>query len=243
MRELFVRIAGRYDMMNWLMTAGRDRAWRRITVGRCVSSAGDPRAPGRPLHILDVATGTGDLALEAIRQEPHSHIVGLDFVPEMLHRARRKAAQTSIQVPGSSRIDALSWIEGDALRLPFRDGSFDAVVSGFAMRNVTDIPAAFTEMARVTRPGGCVACLEIARPRRSLPRRLFGLYFYRLVPLLGGVITGERLAYTYLPHSLTHFLTPDGIVDVMRSTGWREVKFRRLMFGTVALHTGRRAQD
>jgi demethylmenaquinone methyltransferase/2-methoxy-6-polyprenyl-1,4-benzoquinol methylase len=120
---------------------------------------------------------------------------------------------------------------------------FDGVVTGFALRNVTDIPAAFAEMARVTRPGGRVACLEIAKPRTPLFRHLFALYFYRLVPLLGGWITGQRSAYTYLPHSLTAFLTPDEIVQVMRRTGWCEVRYKRLMLGTVAVHVGVRTGE
>jgi demethylmenaquinone methyltransferase/2-methoxy-6-polyprenyl-1,4-benzoquinol methylase len=111
-------------------------------------------------------------------------------------------------------------------------------VTGFALRNVTDIPAAFAEMARVTRPGGRVACLEIAKPQSPLFKRLFALYFYRLVPLLGGWITGQRSAYTYLPHSLSEFLNPDQIASVMSETGWREVSYRRLMLGTVAVHSG-----
>jgi demethylmenaquinone methyltransferase/2-methoxy-6-polyprenyl-1,4-benzoquinol methylase len=112
------------------------------------------------------------------------------------------------------------------------------VVTGFALRNVTNIPAAFAEMARVTRPGGRVACLEIAKPRSPFFHRLFALYFYRLVPLLGEWISGEGSAYTYLPHSLTAFLTPDEIVKVMQETGWYDVSYRRLMFGTVAVHVG-----
>jgi demethylmenaquinone methyltransferase/2-methoxy-6-polyprenyl-1,4-benzoquinol methylase len=127
---------------------------------------------------------------------------------------------------------------GDALRIPFPDGSFDAIVTGFALRNVTDIPAAFVEMGRVTRPGGRVGCLEIAKPEQPLFRRLFALYFYRLVPMVGGILTGQRSAYRYLPHSLTAFLTPPEIADVMRQTGWRDVRYRRLMFGAVAVHVG-----
>jgi demethylmenaquinone methyltransferase/2-methoxy-6-polyprenyl-1,4-benzoquinol methylase len=130
---------------------------------------------------------------------------------------------------------------GDALRLPFPDGAFDAVVTGFALRNVTDIPASFAEMARVTRSGGRVACLEIAKPRMLFFRQLFELYFYRVVPVVGGWITGQREAYTYLPHSLTAFLTPDEIADVMRGTGWCDVGYKRLMLGTVAVHVGVRA--
>jgi demethylmenaquinone methyltransferase/2-methoxy-6-polyprenyl-1,4-benzoquinol methylase len=136
--------------------------------------------------------------------------------------------------------NSLVLLAGDALQIPFPSGTFDAVVTGFALRNVTDIPAAFAEMARVTKPGGRVACLEIAKPQTPLFRRAFNLYFYRLVPLLGGWITGQRSAYTYLPHSLSAFLNPDEIAGVMSRTGWREVGYKRLMLGTVAVHVGTR---
>jgi demethylmenaquinone methyltransferase/2-methoxy-6-polyprenyl-1,4-benzoquinol methylase len=228
---MFGRIARRYDLMNHLMTLGRDRAWRRYTVAQIGSGSGSQAEskvqPPRAQTVLDLATGTGDLALEVLDQQPHSQVVGLDFAPEMLALAQQKAAAA-----GASPI----LLAGDALRLPFADGVFDAVVTGFALRNVADIPTAFAEMARVTRSGGRVACLEITKPRLPLFRRLFALYFYRLVPLVGGWITGQRSAYTYLPHSLTAFLTPDEIVDVMRGMGWREVDYRRLMLGTVAVH-------
>lgn len=220
-RAMFSRIAGRYDLMNRLMTLGRDRAWRRYTVARA-----RPDPAGR---VLDVATGTGDLAFEVHRQQPGARVVGLDFTPEMLAYAREKGAGQGV-VPG--------WVAADALRLPFAGQVFGAVVTGFALRNVTDIPAAFTEMARVTRAGGQVACLEIAKPPPGLLRRLFEVYFYRIVPLTGAIITGQRSAYTYLPHSLTVFLTPDEIAQVMRQTGWREVAYRRMMLGTVAVHEG-----
>jgi demethylmenaquinone methyltransferase/2-methoxy-6-polyprenyl-1,4-benzoquinol methylase len=250
---MFGRIARRYDLMNRLMTLGRDRAWRRYTVsqldlGASIAEAGSrgskvPTSDPRPPAVLDVATGTGDLALEVLRQQPDARVAGLDFVPEMLALAQQKEAVTGQGDAHRADARSLTLSAGDALRLPFVAGSFDGVVTGFAMRNVTDIPAAFAEMARVTRPGGRVACLEIAKPRTPLFRQLFALYFYRLVPLLGGWITGQQAAYTYLPHSLTAFLTPDEIADVMYRTGWRDVSYKRLMLGTVAVHVGVRAQE
>lgn len=239
-REMFGSIAQRYDLMNRLMTLGRDRAWRRYTVeqigpGPAVSHPGSDPGEGSPIGdprarmVLDLATGTGDLALEVLRQHPGTHVVGLDFVPEMLALAQQKALAA-----GASP----ALLAGDALQLPFPNGVFDAVVTGFALRNVADIAAAFVEIARVTRPGGRVACLEIAKPRLPIFHRFFALYFYRLVPLLGTWITGQRAAYTYLPHSLTAFLTPDEIAAVLRRTGWRDVRYRRLMLGTVAVHVG-----
>lgn len=226
-REMFGRIARRYDLMNHLMTFGRDRAWRRYTIS--LLGLGN----GQASTVLDVATGTGDLALETLHQHPEARVVGLDFVAEMLALAQQKASAR----PGSQ---SLFLSAGDALRIPFADALFDAVVTGFALRNVTDIPATFAEMARVTRPGGRVACLEIAKPRTPFFRQLFAFYFYRLVPLLGGWLTGQPSAYTYLPHSLTAFLTPDEIADVMGQAGWRDVRYKRLMLGTVAVHVGTR---
>ncbi|MGD2205822.1 MAG: ubiquinone/menaquinone biosynthesis methyltransferase [Anaerolineae bacterium] len=233
-RQMFGRIARRYDLMNHLMTFGRDRVWRRHTAGEVLPALPDPSSTGM-VHrgrILDMATGTGDLAYEMLRQRPTTQVVGLDFVPEMLLLARQKAKNP---VPGPA---LPAWVTGDALETPFPKGTFDAVITAFALRNVTDIPATFAEMARVTRPGGRIACLEIAKPRLPLFQRLFALYFYRLVPRLGGWITGERAAYTYLPHSLTDFLTPEEIAQVMRRTGWHDVHYRRLMLGTVAVHVG-----
>jgi demethylmenaquinone methyltransferase/2-methoxy-6-polyprenyl-1,4-benzoquinol methylase len=242
-QDMFGRIAHRYDLMNRLMTIGQDQAWRRHTVETALANLSDPGAIGHEANetpestskradkpwVLDVATGTADLALEVLRQRPAAKVTGVDFAPEMLQAARQKVDDLGATV---------SLMVGDALHLPYIDGRYDAVVTAFALRNVTDIPAAFAEMARVTRPGGRVACLEIAKPKTPLFRQLFGLYFYRLVPIVGGLITGQRSAYTYLPHSLTDFLTPDEIVDVMRRTGWNQVGYKRLMFGTVAVHVG-----
>jgi demethylmenaquinone methyltransferase/2-methoxy-6-polyprenyl-1,4-benzoquinol methylase len=220
-REMFGRIARRYDLMNRLMTLGWDQAWRRYTVKQLDSEF---------KMILDVATGTGDLALEVVRQFPDAQVVGVDLTVEMLALARHKAAgQPSIRL-----------VTGDALCLPFPDASFDGIVTGFALRNVTDIPAAFAEMARVARPGARLACLEIAKPQSPLVRRLFQVYFYHIVPPIGGLISGQPEAYTYLPHSLTAFLTPAEIAVVMRRTGWTDVSYRSLMFGTAAVHRGTR---
>ena len=230
-RQMFGAIARRYDSMNRLMTLGRDQAWRRYTVAQALG-----RARGGPevLRVLDVATGSGDLGLEVLRQAPEALVVGLDFVPEMLCLAQHKAR---IAAPSPAPLHLTA---GDALKLPFPDGTFAAIVTGFALRNVTDIPGAFAEMARVTRPGGRVACLEIAKPQTPVFRQLFGLYFYRLVPILGGWLTGQPAAYSYLPNSLTSFLTPDEIAEVMRHNGWRQVSYKRLMLGVVAVHVGRR---
>jgi demethylmenaquinone methyltransferase/2-methoxy-6-polyprenyl-1,4-benzoquinol methylase len=251
-REMFNRIAQSYDRMNRLMTFGCDRAWRRATVAQLglksppSDSGPATRSPASTAHrptkiVLDLATGTGDLALETLRQKPDARVIGLDFVPAMLRLARHKADSVCCAAEGRDR-SCFDLTAGDALRLPFADNTFDGVVTGFALRNVIDIPAAFAEMARVTRAGGRLACLEIAKPQLPLFHQLFALYFYRLVPLLGSLIGGERAAYTYLPHSLTAFLSPAEIVEVMCRTGWRNVRYRRLMLGTVAVHVGVRTR-
>ena len=238
-RAMFGRIARRYDLMNRLMTFGRDRAWRRYTVqqlslGLVQSKIQNPSPKGdlrKSKIVLDVATGTGDLAFEVLRQHPDTQVIGLDFTPEMLALAREKAGTLAPR---------LTWVVADAMRLPFATANFDGVVTGFALRNVTDIPTAFAEMARVARPGSRVASLEIAKPRLPIFRRLFGFYFYRIVPLIGSLISGQRAAYTYLPYSLTTFLTPDEIAAVMRQAGWGQVRHRQLTLGTVTVHAGRR---
>jgi len=241
-RDMFGRIAWRYDLMNRLMTFGRDRAWRHYTVSQLGLEVGSADAK----LVLDVATGTGDLAFETLAQHPDARVTGLDFVPEMLDLARQKAdarEETDLGARGPAETKqpssgSLAFVAGDALQIPFPNGTFDGVVTGFALRNVTDIPAAFAEMARVTKTGSRVACLEIAKPRTPFFNRLFAVYFYKFVPLLGGWITGQRSAYTYLPHSLSAFLTPDEIASVMSQTGWQDVSYKRLMLGTVAVHTG-----
>ncbi|MHB1134403.1 MAG: class I SAM-dependent methyltransferase [Chloroflexota bacterium] len=218
-RGMFGRIAARYDLMNTLMTLGRDRAWRRWTV----AAAG--AAPGK--RALDVATGTGELALGLARAGCQT--VGLDYVEEMLAGAAPKSAA----LPAGRRP---FYLAGDALALPFADGTFDCLTTGFALRNVVSIPAALAEMARVLRPGGKLACLELTPARGRLFPRFFALYFGRLVPLVGGLIAGDRAAYAYLPASLQGFPTAEALADLMRQAGFARVTHRRLMLGTVALH-------
>jgi demethylmenaquinone methyltransferase/2-methoxy-6-polyprenyl-1,4-benzoquinol methylase len=224
-RAMFARIARCYDFMNRLMTLGRDRAWRRYVARQAALPQGG--------LALDVATGTADLALALTQHCPHGRVVGVDFCPEMIELGRAKVA-----APGEN--PRLRFVIGDALQLPFMDDCFDAVTSGFALRNVADIRRAFAEMHRVVKTGGRVLCLEIARPTLPIFRQLFHLYFYRLVPLLGRAMAGQGEAYHYLPHSLTHFLSPEELKAVMEEVGLSRVWYRRLMLGTVAVHVGSR---
>jgi demethylmenaquinone methyltransferase / 2-methoxy-6-polyprenyl-1,4-benzoquinol methylase len=218
-RRMFTGIAPHYDLMNRLMTLGRDRVWRRTVAALC------DLPPGGSL--LDVATGTGDIGYEALRRYSRARVVGLDLTREMMVRGRGKR-------PGQD----FPFAEGDALALPFADGTFDAAGSGFMMRNVVDVRAAFAEQARVVKPGGRVVCLEITRPASPLFRRFFDIYFFRVVPLIGGIISGQREAYTYLPQSTVAFPGPTALARIMQEAGLRDVRYRLAMMGTVAVHWG-----
>ncbi len=217
--RMFAAIARRYDLMNRLMTGGRDRVWRRYVVRLAELPPGG--------WLLDVATGTGEIGYEALRQVPDAHVVGVDFTHEMMLIGQRK------QHGGIMR-----FVEGDACRLPFADNTFDVVTSGFAMRNVADIRAAFAEQWRVAKPGGRVICLETTPPRRGLWGAIYRLYFFHLVPIVGGLISGQREAYTYLPRSTERFPSPEALKAIMEEVGLRHVRYRPLTLGTVAVHMG-----
>jgi demethylmenaquinone methyltransferase/2-methoxy-6-polyprenyl-1,4-benzoquinol methylase len=218
-RRMFGAIAPRYDLMNRLMTLGRDQVWRRTVVRLCALPPG-----GR---LLDVATGTGDIAYEALRADPTARIVGLDLTPEMMELGRRKQHGQSFP-----------FTEGDGLALPFGDDTFDAIASGFMMRNVVDIKLAFAEQMRVVRPGGRVVCLEITLPRTPVLGWLLEIYFFRVVPFVGWLISGHREAYMYLPESVAAFPTPPELKRIIESVGLRDVRYRTAMLGTIAIHWG-----
>ena len=216
---MFTRIADRYDLMNSLMTAGRHHAWRRATARAAAA------APAGP--ILDLATGTGDLAIAVRRDDPTRDVVGADFSLGMLRHARRKL--------GTAR-GAL--VAADALTLPFAEGAFACVVSAFLLRNLVDLERGLREMRRVTRPGGRVVALEITRVAVPVWGGIFGVYFHRLVPAIGAVVARDRQAYTYLPASVDRFLTARELATAMERAGLRDVRWRSFALGTVALHVG-----
>ena len=215
-RSMFAGISPRYDLMNRLMTFGLDQGWRRRVVAEAAVPAGG--------CVLDVATGTGDIALAF---SLGVKVVGADFCLPMLTQAQQKA--------GSGRV---AFVAGDALALPFAANTFDAVTSGFAMRNVTDVRATFAEMHRVTRPGGRVVCLEVARPGNPVLRWGHGLYFGNVVPLLGRMVAGQPAAYAYLPASAGRFPPPPELAAIMEAAGWRRVRYVLLGLGAVAVHVG-----
>jgi demethylmenaquinone methyltransferase/2-methoxy-6-polyprenyl-1,4-benzoquinol methylase len=216
-RTMFDRIAPVYDLMNRVMTAGLDVRWRRLAAEAAVRQ-GD--------RVLDAACGTGDLAIADVKAGA-GRVTGLDFSEGMLERARKKTVL---------RKDALEWVQGDMLRLPFADATFDAATVGFGVRNVEDLELGLRELRRVLRPGGRLAILEITQPRGAL-RPFYSLWFDRIVPLLGKVLPGGD-AYTYLPASVKRFPTAERLAEMLRVAGFSDVRFRLLGGSIVALHTG-----
>ena len=223
--SMFGRIAPRYDLMNTLMTGGMDVAWRDA-----VAEAAAVPAEG---VALDVGTGTARLALAIARRSPGARVVGVDFAQPML-----RAGLGPLR--GSAEGGRVALAAADALRLPFGDEQFDAVVSAFVVRNLADVRAGVAEQARVLRPGGRLVVLEITPGPRSPLRPAFQLYFRRVVPLVGELVAGDPSAYTYLPESAVAFLEPERLGDELRRLGLREVRVRRLGFGSVAITSGRK---
>ena len=213
-RAMFDRIAGPYDLMNSVMTAGLHHRWRE--------RAADLARVGPGSRALDVATGTGDLAIELASRG--ASVIGSDFSEGMLDVARRKA-------PG------LTWEQGNALALPYEDGAFDAATAGFGARNFSDLPQGLSEMARVVKPGGRVVVLEITTPQKPPLSTFFSLWFDRIVPLLGK-LADEPEAYTYLPSSVKRFPAPQALGAELAAAGLADVRWILTAGGIIALHSG-----
>lgn len=225
MRMMFNRIAPSYDRLNHLLSFGIDRLWRRRATRRV--------AAGSPQAILDLATGTGDWALLLARQLPEAEIVGLDLSSEMLEAARRKAARRRIG-------DRLTFAEGDAEQLPLAEASVDLVTVGFGVRNFARLEQCLAEMHRVLRPEGEVAVLELSIPKNPLWRALYGFYSDRLLPFAGGLLSGDRKAYRYLPASVRAFHAPERFVELMQAAGFRDCRIESLSGGIACLYTAKR---
>jgi demethylmenaquinone methyltransferase/2-methoxy-6-polyprenyl-1,4-benzoquinol methylase len=215
-QNMFTRIAKRYDLMNRLMTGGQDIHWRRqvIQLARL-----HPHA-----SLLDLGTGTGDLAREALTQFPQSKVVAADFTLEMMRVGKKRGP--------------LNFSSADALRLPFIDSSFDAVVSGFLMRNVIDLQKALQEQYRVLKHGGRIVILDTTRPRKNILSPFIWLHMHMVIPLLGRLLTGSSDAYRYLPETTEGFVTAENMASRMAAAGFKKLNYERFMLGTIAIHWG-----
>jgi len=221
-REMFASIAPRYDATNKLLTGGVDESWRKRSVRELAAPPGG--------EILDLCCGTGDLSFHLSRTDPSLRILGVDFCEPMLDGARRRA-------PKEARGD-VRFAPADVMALPFDDGRFDGAIMGFSMRNVVDIVGTLREARRVLKPGARFVNLDVSIPPNPLLKRVFHLYFYGVVPLLGGLVGGSKSAYRYLPNSLTNYPGADELAGRFTSAGFSSVRFLRLAGGAVAVHIG-----
>lgn len=220
-RRMFGRIAPRYDLLNRLMTGGQDVRCRREAVDGLQISPG--------FRVLDAGAGTGDIAFEARRRLPGGRVVAADLTYEMMALGKRKAGG-----------DDVDWVLADALQLPFAEGVFDGVISGYLLRNVPDVPAALAEQQRVLAPGGRMVSLDTTPPRQNLLKPFIDFYMQRVIPLLGRLITGDTAAYTYLPDTTANFIPAEKLAGLMEGAGFSEVSFVRRLFGVMAIHRGQK---
>lgn len=220
-REMFANIAPRYDLLNHLLSVNIDKRWRRRVV-RNLKALIQPDA-----RVLDVGCGTGDLSIELF-ESTAAEVTGIDFCGPMLKLAKTKAPQ-------------LQFIEGDALRLPFAEASFDGLTIGFALRNLADVDRGLRELLRVLKPDGHVAILEFSHPANPVFASFVRFYNWRLLPWIGGLVSGSRGAYEYLPDSISKFPNQEALAAMMRAAGFVDVRFENLSGGVAALHIGRRS--
>jgi demethylmenaquinone methyltransferase/2-methoxy-6-polyprenyl-1,4-benzoquinol methylase len=225
-QEMFSRIAGHYDLMNRVMTAGQDIRWRKAVI----ELAGLPPDG----WLLDLGAGTGDLARQALWQQPSGYILATDFTLEMMRVGMEHTQQHALPA------GQLVWSAADATRLPFPERTFEAVVSGFLLRNVNDVPRCLAEQYRVLKPGGRLVALDTTPPPRSALAPLIRFHLHTVIPALGRLIAGQAEAYQYLPDSTEGFLEPEQLAARLLATGFQEVRFQRRMFGTIAIHWARK---
>ena len=218
-QAMFTRIARRYDLMNHLMTGWQDNAWRRFTIKQLSL----PKS-GR---LLDLGSGTGMLALEVSKQFPTSQIIAADLTIPMMETGRGRNPQVR-----------LDWIAGNGYGLPFPSNSLDGVVSSFLVRNLSDIYKGLSEQFRVLKPGGKIAVLDTTRRPKNFFSPIIRFYMYKLIPILSGLITGDKEAYTYLYESTEGFLRAEELAAYLAAVGFKKVLFARFMFGMVAVHWG-----
>ena len=225
MRDMFASIAPRYDRANRLLTAGLDERWRRRAITLLA-----PPAHGR---LIDLCCGTGDLVFHLLRHDPSLQVTGIDFCEPMLERARARAV-------GATRASHATpeFLEGDVSALPFADESFDGATMGFSSRNIVDLESCLREVRRVLRPGARFVNLDVSKAPNPLWKSAFDLYFYGVVPTVGGWIGGSKAAYRYLPQSLLHHPNAPALRERFVAAGFREAGFIALMGGSIAIHYG-----
>lgn len=219
-QDMFDRIAGRYELLNMVMTAGLHRVWNRKVIGAANLLPGD--------HVLDLACGTGSLSRDLAKKVgSEGRVLGVDFSKEML-RAAESRPRANIE-----------YRFGDATKLEgVPSGGFDAATIAYGARNIPDLDALFSEMSRAVRPGGAVVCLEIARPKNALFSAFYGLWFDRIVPKVGGKISGDVKAYSYLPESVKAFVAAEDLAGIMERNGLQDVTYRSIAGGIITLHRG-----
>jgi len=227
-REMFTRIAPRYDLLNHLLSAQMDRVWRARVARELKPILERPDA-----LVLDLCCGTGDLAF-SLASHAKAQILGADFSHTMLVRAQEKAAAANGAAP-------LNFLEADALHLPFVDGAFDLVTTAFGFRNLANYEDGLREILRVLKPGGTLAILEFAEPAPGALGDLYRFYFQKVLPKIGGFISGDREAYAYLPKSVARFFRPQELASLMERVGYGSVHYHLMTLGSIALHTGVRA--
>jgi demethylmenaquinone methyltransferase/2-methoxy-6-polyprenyl-1,4-benzoquinol methylase len=215
---MFALIAKRYDLMNRLMTGGQDIRWRKQVVQLARLNQNS--------RLLDLGTGTGDLAREVLAQFPQAKVIAADFTLEMMRVGQKNGV--------------LNFSSADALCLPFKNSLFDAVVSGFLMRNVIDLQKALEEQYRVLKNGGRIVILDTTRPKKNILSPFIWLHLHVLIPALGRLVTGASEAYRYLPETTEGFVTAENLASRMAAVGFKKINYQRFMFGTIAIHWGKK---
>jgi demethylmenaquinone methyltransferase/2-methoxy-6-polyprenyl-1,4-benzoquinol methylase len=228
-QNMFDRIAARYDVLNRIISFRFDRKWRAHVIDHLLSGGAE--------LILDLGTGTGDLAFSAITTaRGRVRVVGLDFSLEMLRLAQRKRAV-------SPHGEKVLFVGGSAMASPFKDASFDGIMTAFVLRNVSDLPVFFQQAARVLKPGGRLVSLDMFPPSKGWFSMLYSLYFYRLVPWIGGIVAGDHNAYKYLSESVRNFYAPEALTDIVRSVGFTHIRVRKFICGAVCMHVAEKPID
>lgn len=222
-KEMFAGIAGRYDLLNHVLSLNIDKRWRRLVADELRDILERKNAA-----VLDVACGTGDLSLE-LSHDAEARIIGTDFCRPMLDVAHKKTLAVNARIP---------YIEADAMTLPVADASFDAATIAFGLRNLPNYENGLKELWRVLKPGGKLVVLECSHPRLPVFRELYEFYFSTVLPRIGGLVSGSRAAYTYLPESVSKFPEQDALAELMRSCGFSDVRFQNLTGGIAAIHVG-----